>query len=83
MVCIIYHHVTLACSLIHVLSTDQNRIEYKVAVLTFMSRSGGTASTYPSRHIKARVSERTLRSSAALSRLDVWDVEVTRPVGVW
>ena len=42
----------------------QHRIEYKVAVLTFKSRSSATAPTYLSRHIKARVSERTLRSSA-------------------
>jgi len=42
----------------------QHRIEYKVAVLTFKSRSSATALTYLSRHIKARVSERTLRSSA-------------------
>jgi len=41
----------------------QYRIEYKVAVLTFKSRSSATAPTYLSRHIKARVSERTLRSS--------------------
>jgi len=43
----------------------QHRIEYKVAVLTFKSRSSATAPTYLSRHIKARVSERTLRSSTA------------------
>jgi len=42
----------------------QHRIEYKVAVLTFKSRSSATAPTYLSRRIKARVSERTLRSSA-------------------
>jgi len=42
----------------------QHRIEYKVAVLTFKSRSSATAPTYFSRHIKARVSERTIRSSA-------------------
>jgi len=42
----------------------QHRIEYKVAVLNFKSRSSATAPTYLSRHIKARVSERTLRSSA-------------------
>jgi len=41
----------------------QHRIEYEVAVLTFKSRSSTTAPTYLSRHIKARVSERTLRSS--------------------
>jgi len=41
----------------------QHRIEYKVAVLTFKSRSSATPFTYLSRHIKARVSERTLRSS--------------------
>jgi len=41
----------------------QHRIEYKVAVLTFKSRSSATAPTYLSRHIKASVSERTLRSS--------------------
>ena len=44
--------------------SSQHRIEYKVAVLTFKSRSSATAPTYLSRHIKARVSERTLRSSA-------------------
>ena len=38
----------------------QHRILYKVAVLTFKSRSSATAPTYLSRHIKARVSERTL-----------------------
>jgi len=38
----------------------QHRIEYEVAVLTFKSRSSATAPTYLSRHIKARVSERTL-----------------------
>ena len=43
----------------------QHRIEYKVAVLTFKSCSSATAPTYLSRHIKARVSERTLRSSTA------------------
>jgi len=32
--------------------------------LTFRSRSSATALTYLSRHLKARVSERTLRSSA-------------------
>jgi len=42
----------------------QHRIKYKVAVLTFKSRSSATAPTYLSRHIKAHVSERTLRSSA-------------------
>ena len=42
----------------------QHIIEYKVAVLTFKSHSGYTAPTYLSRHIKAHVSERTLRSSA-------------------
>ena len=42
----------------------QHRIEYKVAVLTFKSHSSATAPTHLSRHIKARVSERTLRSSA-------------------
>ena len=42
----------------------QHRMEYKVAVLTFKSHSSATAPTYLSRHIKARVSERTLRSSA-------------------
>ena len=42
----------------------QHRIEYKVAVLTFKSRSSATAPTYLSRHIKAAVSERTLRLSA-------------------
>jgi len=42
----------------------QHGIEYKVAVLTFKSRSSATAPTYLSRHIKACVSERTLRSSA-------------------
>jgi len=47
----------------------QHRIEYKVAVLTFKSRSSATAPTYLSRHIKARVSERTLRLSA-VSLLD-------------
>ena len=40
-----------------------HRIKYKVAVLTFKSYSSATAPTYLSRHIKARVSERTLRSS--------------------
>ena len=43
----------------------QHRIEYKVAVLTFKSRSSATAPTYFSHHIKARISERTLRSSTA------------------
>ena len=43
----------------------QHRIEYKVAVLTFKSHSSATAPTYLSRHIKTRVSQRTLRSSAA------------------
>jgi len=42
----------------------QHRIDYKVTVLTFKSRSSATAPAYLSRHIKARVSERTLRSSA-------------------
>jgi len=42
----------------------QHRIEYKVAVLTFKSRSSTTAPTHLSHHIKAHVSERTLRSSA-------------------
>jgi len=42
----------------------QHRIEYKVAVLTSKSRISATAPTYLSRHIKAGVSERTLRSSA-------------------
>jgi len=42
----------------------QHRIEYKVAVLTFKSRSSATALTYLSRHIEARISEQTLRSSA-------------------
>jgi len=42
----------------------QHRIKYKVAVLTFKSRSSATVPTYLSRHIKACVSERTLRSSA-------------------
>jgi len=42
----------------------QHRIKYKVAVLIFKSRSSATAPTYLSRHIKARVSERILRSSA-------------------
>jgi len=42
----------------------QHRIEYKVAVLTYKSRSSATAPTYLSRHTKARVSEQTLRSSA-------------------
>jgi len=41
----------------------QHRTEYKVAVLTITSRSSATALTYLSRHIKARVSEWTLRSS--------------------
>jgi len=41
----------------------QHRIEYKVAVLTFKSRSSATAPTYLSRHIKARVSERTIISA--------------------
>jgi len=35
----------------------QHRIEYKVAVSTFKSRSSATAPTYLTRHIKARVSE--------------------------
>jgi len=49
----------------------QHRIEYKVAVLTFKSRSSATAPTYLSCHIKARVSKRTLRSSAVpVSLLD-------------
>jgi len=39
------------------------RIELKVAVLTFKSCSSATASTYLSRHIKARVREWTLCSS--------------------
>ena len=43
----------------------QHRILYKVAVLTFKCRSSATAPTYLSRHIKAGVSERTLRSSTA------------------
>jgi len=43
----------------------QHRIEYKVAVLTFKSHSSATAPTYLSRHIKTRVSQRTLRSSDA------------------
>jgi len=42
----------------------QHRIEYKVAVLTFKSRSSATAPTYLSHHINARVCERTLRLSA-------------------
>jgi len=40
----------------------QHRIEYKVAVLTFKSRSSATAPTHLSRHIKASVSEQILRS---------------------
>jgi len=43
----------------------QHGIEYKVAVLTFKSRSSATALTYLSRHTKARVSEKTLRSCTA------------------
>ena len=43
----------------------QHRIKCKVVVLTFKSRSNTTAPTYLSRHIKARISERTLRSSTA------------------
>ena len=43
----------------------QHGIEYKVAVFTFKSRSSATAPTYLTRHIKARVSERILRSSTA------------------
>ena len=42
----------------------QHRIKCKVVVLTFKSRSNTTAPTYLSRHIKAAVSERTLRLSA-------------------
>ena len=45
----------------------QHRIEYKVAVLTSKSRSSATAPTYLSRHIKARVSERTIISANSLS----------------
>ena len=44
--------------------TIQHRIKYKVAVLAFKSRSSDTSPTHLSRHIKARVSERILRSSA-------------------
>ena len=42
----------------------QHRIEYKVAVLTIKSRSSDTALTYLNHHIKARISEQTLRLSA-------------------
>jgi len=42
----------------------QHRIKCKVVVLTFKSRSNTTAPTYLSRHIKAAVTERTLRLSA-------------------
>jgi len=50
----------------------QHRIEYKVAVLTFKSRSSATAPTYLSRHIKTRVSEghfARLRSHYLINRL--------------
>jgi len=43
----------------------QQRIQYKVAVLTFQCRHSTTAPTYLSRHIRARSTTRTLRSSAA------------------